>query len=592
MRARWIVAVLVGWLTVVPAAATFVVTSTGDGADASSADGLCADAGGNCTLRAAIEQANATAGTDTIGFAIPGTPVITPATALPPVIGTAAIDGTTQPGGGIVTLDGTSTGAGTIGLVLRGPGSTVQGLAIGHFPGHGLLLFGANGSTIANTFVGIDPDGVGAATNGQNGIVVAATGVTVTGCTIGFNAADGLAVTPGGAANRITQTRFISNGALGIDLGDDGIVNPNDTLDTDVGGNGLQNGPYLVRALGGEEIDIAGGLVSAPSTTYTLEFFRSPACSPSESGEGAVFLGATTVTTDASGVTTFAAVLPISVITPDWVAATATAPDGSTSEFSDCVKVGGPPKTTTSTVGTSTSSSTSTTSSSTSTTSTTSSSSSTSSTSTSTTTSTTATTLPGSTSTSSTTTTTSSTTTTTEPAIPTGPLPACVRDPGGLAVDDVGQVYLSDRVQGGVTVFDALTGQSTPIVGGLATPGDIEIRGCDVLVAEPNEVVEQRLGVSGRVLDFDFLPAPNARVTVRSIGGQTSKTFATDADGRFAIALDFVPCELQGTLYVTVQSLPTADRPSRTVEVPVPVRPGTARRPFGQTVAEIVLPAP
>jgi hypothetical protein len=143
-----------------------------------------------------------------------------------------------------------------------------------------------------------------------------------------------------------------------------------------------------------------------------------------------------------------------------------------------------------------------------------------------------------------------------------------------------------------VNVFDALTGASAPIVGGLLEPGDIEIRGCDVLIAERNDVVEQRLGITGRVLDFDFLPAPNARVTVRSVSGQSSRTFATDADGRFAIALDFVPCELQGTLFVTVQSVPTADRPSRTVERPIPVRPGTPRRPFGHTVAEIVLPPP
>ncbi|HEV7734001.1 MAG TPA: CSLREA domain-containing protein [Candidatus Binatia bacterium] len=589
MSARWTIAVLAAWLAAAAplAAATFTVTSTGDGADASTADGTCADAGGACTLRAAIQQANAAVGSDTIAFAIAGSPVIAPTRSLPPVSGTVTIDGTTQPGGR-VTLDGVGAGPNASGLVLQGPGSTVQGLAVGRFAKNGIMIFGANGSSIANTFAGIAADGVAAAPNGVNGILIGGSNVTVTGSAVGFNGEDGVAIAIGGTGNRLTQTRFLSNGVLGIDLGDDGIVNPNDTLDTDTGANDLQNGPYLIKAQGGEEIDISGGLVSTPNTTYTLEFFRSPACSPSESGEGAVFIGSTTVATDSDGGTTFSAVMSVAG-TSEWITATATAPNGSTSEFSDCVKVGRPPKVTTSTVATSTSSSTTTT---TSSTSTTSSSTTTSSTSTSTTTSTTATTLPGSTSTSSTTTTTSSSTTTTEPAIPTGPLPACVRDPGGLAVDDVGQVYLSDRVQGGITVFDALTGQSTPVVGGLTAPGDIEIRGCDVLVAEANDVVEQRLGVSGRVLDFDFLPAANARVTVRSVKGQSSKTFATDGDGRFAIALDFVPCELQGTVYVTVQSLPTADRPSRTVEVPVFVRPGTPRRPFGHTVAEIVLPAP
>src|SRR3954468_19623754 len=50
------------------AAATFVVNSTSDTADASVGDGVCADASGGCTLRAAIQEANAAAGTDTINF--------------------------------------------------------------------------------------------------------------------------------------------------------------------------------------------------------------------------------------------------------------------------------------------------------------------------------------------------------------------------------------------------------------------------------------------------------------------------------------------------------------------------------------------
>jgi len=46
--------------------ATFTVNSTGDGGDSNTGDGVCDDGSGNCTLRAAIEQASADAGTDTI----------------------------------------------------------------------------------------------------------------------------------------------------------------------------------------------------------------------------------------------------------------------------------------------------------------------------------------------------------------------------------------------------------------------------------------------------------------------------------------------------------------------------------------------
>src|SRR6187455_523083 len=81
-------------------AATFTVDSTGDESDANTGDNVCQTAGGTCTLRAAIEQANATAGADTIAFAIPGSGVhtITPQSVLTAVVDAATIDGYTQPG--------------------------------------------------------------------------------------------------------------------------------------------------------------------------------------------------------------------------------------------------------------------------------------------------------------------------------------------------------------------------------------------------------------------------------------------------------------------------------------------------------------
>lgn len=47
-------------------AATFVVDSKADATDANTADGICSTASGSCTLRAAIVQANALMGPDTI----------------------------------------------------------------------------------------------------------------------------------------------------------------------------------------------------------------------------------------------------------------------------------------------------------------------------------------------------------------------------------------------------------------------------------------------------------------------------------------------------------------------------------------------
>ena len=47
-------------------AATFNVDSTADEVDATPGDGTCATAGGACTLRAAVQEANATVGLDTV----------------------------------------------------------------------------------------------------------------------------------------------------------------------------------------------------------------------------------------------------------------------------------------------------------------------------------------------------------------------------------------------------------------------------------------------------------------------------------------------------------------------------------------------
>jgi CSLREA domain-containing protein len=59
-------------------AAGFGVNSLGDTADASPGDGICATAGGVCTLRAALQEANANgAAADTITFTVTGTIALT-----------------------------------------------------------------------------------------------------------------------------------------------------------------------------------------------------------------------------------------------------------------------------------------------------------------------------------------------------------------------------------------------------------------------------------------------------------------------------------------------------------------------------------
>ncbi|MBV9926508.1 MAG: DUF4214 domain-containing protein [Acidobacteria bacterium] len=61
------------------ASANFNVNSLGDGADSDLNDGVCNDGSGQCTLRAAIQQANQVAGTDTINVGVSGTISLTSA---------------------------------------------------------------------------------------------------------------------------------------------------------------------------------------------------------------------------------------------------------------------------------------------------------------------------------------------------------------------------------------------------------------------------------------------------------------------------------------------------------------------------------
>src|SRR5215211_6675255 len=137
------------------AAATFVVNRTTDQPDPNLGDGRCDVApavdGDQCTLRAAIQQANQTAGANTIAFAIPGPGVHTsaPTSALPEVGGQVTIDGYTQPGAAPntltkgtnaalrVQLDGSNAGAAN-GLVLQGLDSAVKGLTINRFANSGV----------------------------------------------------------------------------------------------------------------------------------------------------------------------------------------------------------------------------------------------------------------------------------------------------------------------------------------------------------------------------------------------------------------------------------------------------------------------
>jgi CSLREA domain-containing protein len=157
----------------------FVVDSTDDGGDVQPLDDLCDDGSGRCTLRAAIEQANATPGPNTINFniGVSGTPSIAPMPALPAITGPTIIDGTTQPGFSgvpIIELTGAAAGAAN-GFSITASSCSIKGLVINRFALSGILISGsvATGNAITGNYIGTDSVGSGAAPNGASGVTIA-----------------------------------------------------------------------------------------------------------------------------------------------------------------------------------------------------------------------------------------------------------------------------------------------------------------------------------------------------------------------------------------------------------------------------------
>jgi CSLREA domain-containing protein len=168
---------LTGALAILPGTAqatSFTVTTTGDGSDSAPGNGVCAASGGGCTLRAAIQEANALAGADVINFSIgTGAQTISLGAALPNISQAVTIDGWTQPGfAGSPRIYVKGNNLNTTGLVIGGGGTTVRGLVIANFNGHGVELNGTGGHVLEGNYVGLGPDGTTPVGNTGHGVMV------------------------------------------------------------------------------------------------------------------------------------------------------------------------------------------------------------------------------------------------------------------------------------------------------------------------------------------------------------------------------------------------------------------------------------
>ncbi len=204
----------------IAAPTTFIVNSTADISDTNIGDGICETANtAECTLRAAIEEANANTGTDTIEFNIPGDPstihMFEPTTSYPQITEEVHINGYSQPGASSNTAASPHPINSTIKI-------EVTGFEPGVVPSGGLFFAdGSDGSSVRG--LSIHGFSTPALMNGDPGvanIVVDAANVVIAGNFIGLHA-DGM--TPGAVRN---STSIIeSNNAVNYIVGG---TNPED----------------------------------------------------------------------------------------------------------------------------------------------------------------------------------------------------------------------------------------------------------------------------------------------------------------------------------------------------------------------------
>ena len=286
---------LVAWaalsLLAVPShAATFTVNTTADTADAVPGDGICADSGGACSLRAAVQEANALAGPDTIQLA-----------AATYVLTGAAGDDLAVSGDLDITGDLTLTGAGTASTIIDGGGVdrvldidpsgvgvsvTVANLTVrggGNAAGQPSQAGGGirNRGTLSLNNVTLTTNSSGI--NG-GGLLNFGT-LTLTNTTVSANTAgtDGGGIYNSGSGTlTITASTLSGNTANGIGRNGGGIFNAGAAALTNVtvsgnsansGGGGVYNSggtATLVNVTLGDNTATLGGGISNPAGTVTL----------------------------------------------------------------------------------------------------------------------------------------------------------------------------------------------------------------------------------------------------------------------------------------------------------------------------------
>lgn len=250
-------------------------------------------------------------------------------------IGTDA-SGTLDRGNGT----GIQFGANATGNTVGGASVTTRNIISGN--NLGIATNGSTGSNnqIQGNYIGTALNGTSALANSTDGIRLESSNNAILGNTIAFNTQKGVNILTAGTGNRISANSIFSNGTtaahVGIDLGNDGVT-ANDSGDGDLANN-HQNYPVIT----GAGVFVNGTLNSTANTTFTIEFFKQAVADTSGFGEGAIYIGSASVTTNGSGNVTFSFFPTTSLSPGQFITATATSAGGDTSEFSQAFQVNGP----------------------------------------------------------------------------------------------------------------------------------------------------------------------------------------------------------------------------------------------------------
>lgn len=208
----------------------YVVNTNGDQNDQLPGNGVCNDGAGNCSLRAAIQEANAFAGAQTIDFNLPGAcggSSILLDSPLPDITDSVTIDGYSNPGALTntaqtgdnanlcVLVDGSSAGSDTDGLRIAAANTTIRGLVILNFSDVGIEV-NAAGGIVEGNFIGTNRGGTGFFPN-RIGISVSANNVRIGGATLPARNIVSGNTRFGIALNQAGSGATIQNNYIGLD---------------------------------------------------------------------------------------------------------------------------------------------------------------------------------------------------------------------------------------------------------------------------------------------------------------------------------------------------------------------------------------